>query len=455
MPNYSFVIDSSFRPFTFQEMYAPIGMYKEEYEKSEAAYNELADKANTFKYLEKVAKDNPKSTAAQIYKGYANELAAQAEDLAKHGLSINNRRALTNLKRRYQGEIGQLEQAREKLKELQKQRNALYAAGKTMLYADDNPDLDAFLGDGENFNRYAIDSDDLYKLGEETGKAISSRMYDVEEGDKVLGGYYRLWKEMKGMPQEKLAAFIQSGAALQLADSLLAQKGALQNLSGANLDNARRAVLNGIANGTIYQESVTPQRDLGVPSWSERRADERAQRSQLVQEAMNGISWKDSKPVYDKNNDIALQKQLEAIREREAAKAAGKTTGGRGSSSEYRTVNKKAVRLEWRGNNPNDLNADADDDMKEPVILKDDEERIGKPVGYDSLPSYMKTKVMDVIGPNGDVDDYEYYYRPYSSGFFGDTEAGLDIVPRSISKHNATSSEAGSMETESMGFGEH
>jgi hypothetical protein len=64
--NYSFVIDSSFQPFTMQEMLTPFLMYKEAFEKSEEAYNDLTNKADKFKYLA----DNldPNSKAAQIYK---------------------------------------------------------------------------------------------------------------------------------------------------------------------------------------------------------------------------------------------------------------------------------------------------------------------------------------------------------------------------------------------------
>ena len=116
MPNYSFVIDSSFRPFSFDEMLKPWSIYSNAYEKVEDTYNEYMKKADTFKYLADETADDPKARA--IYEGYANDLRSQAEDLAKNGLSIANRRALTSLKQRYQGEIGQLELADEQLKEL-------------------------------------------------------------------------------------------------------------------------------------------------------------------------------------------------------------------------------------------------------------------------------------------------------------------------------------------------
>ena len=456
MPNYNFVIDSSFKPFSFQEMWTPIGMYKEEFEKSEAAYDELSQKAEAFKYLAKVAEENPDSKAAHIYKNYADELSAQAQDLANNGLSINNRRALTNLKRRYQGEIGQLEQAREKLNELQKQRNALYAAGKTMLYANDNPDLDAFLGDGENFNRYAIDSDDLYKLGEETGRALSSRMYDVEEGGSVLGGYYRLWKEMKGMPQEKLAAFIQSGAASQLADSLLAQKGALQNLSGANLENARRAVLNGIANGTIYQESATPQRDHGVPSWAEERADERARESQALNAALHGME-SDGQGGYKWNKDIdpTFQKATEIERMKAERQGGGSSSSGGRSGAAYDTRNKNTVMV---GATSGKVYKHVDDEKSQGTPLEDlsgmrtltEQERVAL---VDGTGRITNNSLREAVG-NGRLSDYEIYILPSEkskvdgTGWLWDDKNDEDIyivVPRE-SKRQATGASEESLE---------
>ena len=118
--NVDFTINSYYQPMSMQEMMTPLVMYKDAYEKSEAAYEDLSSKADTFKYLAKKLEDNPDSEAAKIYKGYADELSKQAEDLARNGLSMNNRRALTNLKRRYQGEIGRLVSADEAMREEQK-----------------------------------------------------------------------------------------------------------------------------------------------------------------------------------------------------------------------------------------------------------------------------------------------------------------------------------------------
>ena len=68
--NYDFVIDSSFQPFSMQEMLTPFMMYKDAYEKSEAAFEDLTSKADKFKYLSETLPEGSKSR--QLYEGYAN-----------------------------------------------------------------------------------------------------------------------------------------------------------------------------------------------------------------------------------------------------------------------------------------------------------------------------------------------------------------------------------------------
>ena len=148
--NYSYVIDNSFQPFSMQEMLVPFSAYKEAYEKSEEQYNELSEKADKFKYLSETLPEGSK--ARELYEGYANDLTKQAEDLAHNGLSMSNRRALTSMRRRYQGEIGRLLQADEAMREEKKLRRSLSAQDSSMLYATDNLNIDSFL-DGETPNQ--------------------------------------------------------------------------------------------------------------------------------------------------------------------------------------------------------------------------------------------------------------------------------------------------------------
>jgi hypothetical protein len=185
--NYSFVVDSTFQPFTMQEMLAPLAMYKDVYEKSEEAYTDLTDKADKFKYLSETLPEG--SRARQIYEGYANELNSQAEDLANNGLNMGNRRALTNLKRRYQGEIGRLVEADTALKQEQALRRQMSAKDPSMLWAADNLTIDNYL-DGNTPNLYGISGTELYTKAAAASQAASKRQFSVNGDSKTLGGYY-------------------------------------------------------------------------------------------------------------------------------------------------------------------------------------------------------------------------------------------------------------------------
>jgi hypothetical protein len=172
--NYSFVIDSSYEPMSMQEMLTPFMMYKDAYEKSEEAYNELSSQSDKFKYLSETLPEGSK--ARQLYEGYANELSSQAQDLARNGLSMGNRRALTNLRRRYQGEIGRLVSADAAMQEEKKLRRTMNAKDSSMLYATDNLNIDDFL-DGANPNLYGVSGEDLRKEAAQYAAASSSRIY--------------------------------------------------------------------------------------------------------------------------------------------------------------------------------------------------------------------------------------------------------------------------------------
>lgn len=63
--------------------------------------------------------------------------------------------------------------------------------------------------------------------------------------------------------------------------------------------------------------------------------------------------------------------------------------------------------------------------------VEDDEEYTGTLYEFRDLPDYAKKMVMKHVG-SGKASYYNYYFTPYKSGFFNDTEAELEIVPRSV-----------------------
>ena len=438
--NYSFVIDSSFQPYSFQEMLQPYLLYKQEYEKQEAAADELARGANKFKYLSETLPEGSRSK--EIYENYANELSKQAEDLARNGLSINNRQGIVGLKRRYEGEIGLLDRASQKLQKELELRRQLGAKDPSMLYADDNLNIDKYLGDSTP-NLYNISGSELYARGAQAGKSASSRLYSAGDEGSTLNGYYRRWVERYGYSKDSIDAFRANASAIpelqQAADAILEERGVNENLTGANLERARQSVLNGIIDGAVYKEEVKPVRDEGVLSASAAKQYALQEEARNFEREING--WRkdaNGQWYHDPNLDLKTQAAVGAAKAVAEAKNSGKGstgktsgTGRSGAGANKLTQSAERLKIRWKGNNPNPTNGEADDDYEIETVDKTETSHPGKLVNYENLPPYAQKLADEIIG-DGDADLYQFYFNPYKSGWFGDSEAELEIVPRDI-----------------------
>lgn len=438
MANYTYVVDSSYQPFSLQEMLVPFNAYKEAYEKSEEAYDKLSE-ADDFKYLSKTLPEG--SAARALYEGYANDLHTQAEDLAQNGLTMGNRKALTSLKRRYRGEIGQLTKADEALKEEKKLRQTLNAQDSSRLYAVDNLSIDDFL-EGKNPNLYSISGKELYARGAQAAKAYSSRLFNTSEGPKTLGGYYIDWIQRNGTSPESIAAFRENMKSIpemyNAYKSILKETGVDKNLSGYSLERAEASVLNGMTDGFVYQETHSPQRDLGKLTAAEQSQADLTKRGQDIQLGQYGMYYDDkTKAVhYNKDKDPRIE-QAKAIAEAKNNKGDSNSSSG--------TQLKGRLKLVWNGNTPTDDNGQPSaasedyikknyyDDITYSDVPDTETAHTGQAVNYEDLPEFVKFKVDNIIG-KGDTSNYYFYYQPFKAGILNDDETEVEIVPKTIVK---------------------
>lgn len=131
MANYSLVINSQFKPFSYQEMLAPTLMATQAHQELENQYGELATKASVW---EEMANEQTDPYAYKMYKTYANDLEAQAGQLAREGLNAASRRDMLNMKARYSKEITPIEQAyATRQKQAEQQQQALLQDPTLML----------------------------------------------------------------------------------------------------------------------------------------------------------------------------------------------------------------------------------------------------------------------------------------------------------------------------------
>lgn len=449
MPNYSYVINSTFDPMTFKDRISPFLIAKQEYDKQEKEYLDRQDKIDKFSYLEDFD-DN--SEAKQLYNNYVNAYNKSFDDFTMNGLSQSNKRSWLNVRRNYQRNIGQLEDADNALQEEIKRRQALDAQDPSGIYATDtvNLSIDNYLH-RKRPNDYRVSGQKLYERGLQIGATGSSRIYsDPQVRD--LTKYYQDLVQTQGYSPELLAEFSQQLDAIpefqRAVEGTLKEFKVDSNLKGNAYDTARQSVVNGIINGSVYKKTDTPQQNLGVLTAAQEAEIKKAEDSLNMQAATKGIVRDDKAPngwKYDPNADISIQKSIEIQKLIKEGKlpaniinsSKDNTTNNsnvnKGSSTNSRhSQMKQGLRIEWTGNDPESSDKDKNQykQTSYPLNNTDEREHIGKLTSYDDLPSYAKEQVNKAI-KDGNFYDYDYYYQPFKSGgIWNDTEATLEIEPR-------------------------
>ena len=123
MSNYSLVINSTFRPFSYQELLQPALMATEAHHNLEDQYADLESKASIW---EGMANEQTDPRTYKRYKDYADELRAAANDLADYGLTPSSRQKLANMRARYSSQIIPIQNAYQtRLEQAKEQRQAL------------------------------------------------------------------------------------------------------------------------------------------------------------------------------------------------------------------------------------------------------------------------------------------------------------------------------------------
>ena len=148
MANYSLVIGSKFKPFSFERYLQPLQIYGQAYKEQEDALADLATKSSIWDGLTEGS-----DKAHATYQAYAKALEDEASRLATEGLNPTSRRAMLNMRSRYARDITPIENAWNTRKEQMKQQADILAKDPTRMFARkaaetsldeyiDNPTLD-------------------------------------------------------------------------------------------------------------------------------------------------------------------------------------------------------------------------------------------------------------------------------------------------------------------------
>lgn len=131
MANYSLILDTKFKPFSYAEMLAPVAAATQAHQAIEEEYGNLATKANVW---EEMANEQTDPYTYKMYKTYSDDLEARAEQLMRYGLNASSRKGMLDMRARYSKEIVPIETAYKRREELAAEQRKALAQNPTLRY---------------------------------------------------------------------------------------------------------------------------------------------------------------------------------------------------------------------------------------------------------------------------------------------------------------------------------
>lgn len=271
MPNYSLVINSKFRPFSYAELAQPVAMSTQAHQEIENAYGDLNTKASIW---EEMANEQTDPNAYKMYKTYANDLKAQADKLAKEGLNTTSRRDMLNMRARYSKEITPIENAYTARANEIKEQTAGRAQG--IVYEGDASvaSLDRYLKDPAIKYRFANSQEGFKRLAS-AATAISKELREYGKGKK-LDAYTNTWLQQHGYKSTEIEQAIRDIDGALRGDGNVRGTNVLQSLLANEMQTAGVNDWNTAAKMDYYnrvapalyqaagQTNITPFEDYGA-----------------------------------------------------------------------------------------------------------------------------------------------------------------------------------------------
>ena len=146
MANYSLIANSTFQPFSYQELMAPVQRVGEYHAKIADEYDKLSSQADILEAMG--ANDRDKGSGSyNRYKAYSDRLRAEADNLYNFGLNTESRQRLSDLRRMYNTEIVPIQNAWNKREEESKMQLDASLKNPSLMFTRDarTTSLDEYL----------------------------------------------------------------------------------------------------------------------------------------------------------------------------------------------------------------------------------------------------------------------------------------------------------------------
>ena len=201
MPNYSISINSKFQPFSFERYIQPYQIYGEAYREQQDALANLEEKASIW---ENMANSQTDPKAYSTYKGYADDLRAQATNLATEGLNPTSRAKMLDLRARYNKEIAPIQVAYDRRRALADEQRKLSTADQSLRFDRNYKDtsLDYLIANPEA-SYSLLSGNDITKRTAEMAAPLAKTITDLGY-DNAFDSQYIQQRIQYGYPIEEI-----------------------------------------------------------------------------------------------------------------------------------------------------------------------------------------------------------------------------------------------------------
>ena len=207
--NLNLVVNSKFKPFSFQELLQPAVMATEAHEKRQEQYDKLMEDSS--KWGEQL---DPSSQAYGMWKSFQDEITQAADSLSSQGLTIGNRKALSNVRKSYGEKIKAIEEADKRLQAQAALRQQMQAKDSSIEYKN-NLNIDDFLH-GKSGNNESLSGATMRAETADMASKLGQSIYSNPSFSKVMGGSYWQIAQANGYSPDVLG-YIRSGKWQNLA----------------------------------------------------------------------------------------------------------------------------------------------------------------------------------------------------------------------------------------------
>lgn len=198
-------IGSKFKPFSYQELIAPVLMAQEQHNALEEQYGSLSSQSDT---LENLLNKETEAGAYNMYKRYSDSLASSAEALTKEGLTPGSRKSLIDLKSRYAKEITPIQNAYNRRDQLSKEQRELRGKDSSMIFNQDmsQTSVDEFIKN-PSLQYQGYSGNQLTQQAGQAAQALSKAIRnDPRKWNTILRGQYFETRQQKGYTTEEIIA---------------------------------------------------------------------------------------------------------------------------------------------------------------------------------------------------------------------------------------------------------